>query len=84
MSKAARNLGFRRRAGKLFDCPHVLKSCFNAYILLNLEYCASMCMSLAESHYGLLDSIVRRAEMLGNGELCCLGHRRKVSALSYL
>ena len=29
---------------------------------------------------GLLDSIVRSAEKLCKGELCCLAHRRKVSA----
>ena len=27
-----------RRAEKLFDFPRVLKSCFNAYVLSNLEY----------------------------------------------
>ena len=32
----------------------------------------------------LLDSIVRSAEELCEGELCCLGHRRKVSALCLL
>ena len=38
-SKAARILGIVRRTGKLFDCPRVLKSCFDAYILSSLEYC---------------------------------------------
>ena len=33
---------------------------------------------------GLLDSIVRSAERVCDGELCCLGHRRKVSALCLL
>ena len=41
--KAARSPGVVHRAGKLFDCPRVLKSCFNAYILSNLEYCALVC-----------------------------------------
>ena len=41
-------------------------------------------MSSAESHLGLLDSIVRSAERLCEGELCCLGHRRKASVLSLL
>ena len=36
------------------------------------------------SHFGLLDSIVRSAERLCEGELCCLAHRRKVSALCLL
>ena len=33
---------------------------------------------------GLLDSIVRSAERLCESELCCLGHRRTVSALCLL
>ena len=33
---------------------------------------------------GLIDSIVRSDERLCEGELCCLGHRRKVSALCLL
>ena len=41
-------------------------------------------MSSAESHLGLLDSIVRSAEWLCEGELCCLGNRRKVSVLCLL
>ena len=38
-------------------------------------------MSSAESHLGLLNSIVRSAERLCESKLCCLGHRRKVTAL---
>ena len=40
-----------------------------------------------ESHLGLLESIVRSAERLweaSEGELCRLGHRRKVSTLCLL
>ena len=41
MSKAARTLVVVRREGKLFNCPLVLKNCFNSYVLLNLDnYCA--------------------------------------------
>ena len=40
MSKAARSLDVVRRAGELFDCPRVLKSCFIAYVLYSLEYYA--------------------------------------------
>ena len=40
VSKAAKSLGVVRRARKLFYCRRVLKSCFNAYVLPNLEYCA--------------------------------------------
>ena len=32
----------------------------------------------------LLDSIVRSAERVCEGDLCCLGHRRRVSALCLL
>ena len=39
-SKAARSLGVVRHPGKLFDCPRVLNSCLNAYVLFSLEYCA--------------------------------------------
>ena len=41
-------------------------------------------MSSAESHLGLLESFVRSAERLCEGELGCLAHRRKVSALCLL
>ena len=34
--------------------------------------------------FGLLDSIVHSVERLCEGELCCLGHRRKVGALCLL
>ena len=40
VSKAARNKLFVRQAGKLFDYPRVLKSCFNACVLPSLEHCA--------------------------------------------
>ena len=33
VSKVARGLGVVRQAGMLLDCPHVLKSCFNTYVL---------------------------------------------------
>ena len=41
-------------------------------------------MLSAESHLSLLDSVVCSAEGLCEGELCCLWHRRKVSALCFL
>ena len=81
VSKSARSLGVVRQAGKLFDCPCVLKSCFNAYVLFNLEHCASVWMSSAESHLSLVHSVFRSAERVCEGEFCCLRHRRKVSVL---
>ena len=38
VSKAVRSLSVVHRAGKIFGCPRVLKSCFNAYVLFSLEY----------------------------------------------
>ena len=40
-------------------------------------------MSL-QSHFGLLESVVRSAECQCVGELCYLGHRRRVGALCLL
>ena len=37
-----------------------------------------------KSHLGMLDGVVRSAETLCEGELCCLGHRRKVNELCLL
>ena len=51
-----------RRAGKLFNCPRVLKGCFNAYVLSSLEHCVPVWMPSAESHLSFLDSNVRNAE----------------------
>ena len=78
---AARNLRVVCRVGKSFDCPLVIEGCFNAYALSSLEYYASVWMSSADSHLGLLDSIVHSSEMLCEGMLCCLGHRNNGSAL---
>ena len=39
VSKAARSLSIVRRAGELFDCQCVLKSCFKSCVLSSLEYC---------------------------------------------
>ena len=69
MSMVARNQGVVRGAGKLFDCSRVLRGYFKAYALSSLEHCAPVWMSSAESHLGLLDSIVRSAERLREGEL---------------
>ena len=38
-------------------------------------------LSSAESRLSLLNSVVSSAERLCDDELCCLSHRRKVSAL---
>ena len=37
VSKAARSLGVVRRAGMFFNCPRVIKSYFNAYVLSNFS-----------------------------------------------
>ena len=43
-----------------------------------------MWMLSAEPHLGLLDGVVRSAERLCKGELCCLEPKRNVSALCLL
>ena len=40
--RAARTLWVVFQVGKLFNCPCVLKRCFDAYVLTSLEYCASV------------------------------------------
>ena len=37
-----------------------------------------------DSHLSLLDSVFCSAKVLCEGKLCCLGHRKKVSALRLL
>ena len=53
-----------RLAGILFDSPRVLKIGFNACALFSWEYCAPVWKLSIESLLGLLDSIIRSAEML--------------------
>ena len=84
VTNAVKSLYVVRRAGKLIDCPRVLKSCLNAYVLSSLEYCASVLMSSAESYLGLRGSIICSGERLCEGDLCYLGHRMKVSTLCFL
>ena len=72
VSITARSPCVVRRVGKSFECLQVLKSC--AYVLSNLEYCAPAWMSSGQSYLSLLDSVVRSAERLFEGKLCCLGH----------
>ena len=79
VSKTARNFDIVRQAGKLFDCPRVLKSCSNAYVLSNLEYSALVWISYAESYLILLDRVVRNAGRLCDSERCCLEHRKRAS-----
>ena len=81
VSKTAINLGVAHRTAKLCDCLRELMDNFNAYVLSNLDYCASAWMSSAESYLSLLNSIVRSAETVCKGEDCCLLYRRKGSAL---
>ena len=80
-SSAARSMGIVGRAIKIFDTKEILTTCFRAYVLSRLEYCAPAWGSAAESHLKLLDGVVRRAEALCGASLCNLGHRRQVSCL---
>ena len=60
-----------------FD-THLREVGCNAYAVSSLEHCAPVWTSSAESHLGLLDSIICSAERLCEGELCCLGLRMKL------
>ena len=60
---------------------HVCSRDVSIYVLSSLKYCSPVCLLSTESHLGLLDSIVRSVERCEGELLCCLGHRRKVSAL---
>ena len=83
----------RRQPGTLTSCDeqesylivHVCsRAVLNASVLPNMEYCDPVWMSSAKSHLSLLDCIVRSAERLREGKLCCLGHNEKGSALCLL
>ena len=83
----------RRQPRALVSCAgqvshlivHVCSRTVSTHMFLsNLEYCVPVRMSSAESQLSLLDSVVRGAERLYEGKLCCLGQRRKVSALCLL
>ena len=76
-------MGVARQEGKLFHCPRVLKSCFNAYVLPGLQHSAPVQMSSAESHLNLLDRVVYSAERLCEGEFF-LWYRRKIITLGLL
>ena len=58
-----------------FDCPRMIKSCFNAYTCLIKR----LWTSSAEYHLDLLDSVFRYAKRLCEGELWDLGHGRKIN-----
>ena len=47
-----------------------------------LDYCISVWISAAASHFGVLDRIVSKAVRLCNASVVCtLHHRRRVAAL---
>ena len=83
VSKAASSLCVRR-AGKLFDCPRVLKSRFNAYVLSSFQHCApcGCCQRSLIRNWQIALFEMQKGFM--NGELCCFGHRGKVSVLCLL
>ena len=70
-----------RRASKIFGTNEVITTCFRAYVLSRLEYCAPARGSAAKSYFKLLDWVVRGAEVLCGVGLCNLVHRRQVSCL---
>ena len=62
-------MGIVRRAIKIFDTKKLLTTCFRAYLLSRLDFCAPALGSAAKSYLKLLDGVVRRAEVLRDASL---------------
>ena len=84
VGKAVRSLRVVRRAGELFDWPHVLKSCLDEYILSSLDYCAPVWKSRRCLIWVCRIVLFADGKTLCEGAPCYLGHRRRVSALCLL
>ena len=54
-----------------------VKSCFNSYVLYSLEHCAFVWMSSAESHLGLLDSVVKNVGKIVRGGTLLYGTQKE-------
>ena len=83
VSKAPNSLGIVRRIGKLLDCLRVFKG-YSMHMFCPAWSIVPMWTPSAESQLGLLNSIVRSAERLCEGQLCYLAHRKKVGTLCLL
>jgi hypothetical protein len=85
VTSSSRALGIMRKAGKIFQNPDVLETCFRSYVLSRLEYCAPVWGSTVSCHLRLLDGVVHKAAVLCRATtLCELSHRRNVSFLYML
>ena len=66
----------------LFGDPVLVLRCFCSFLLLLIEYCSPVWMSVAASHFGLLDRVELKAVRLSDCMVVCdLEHRRLVAAL---
>ena len=82
--KAASKLGFLRRASYLLD-PAGMTTVYKGFVLPTMEYAPLVWMGAAPSTLSLLDDIQRRAmNIIGDGLLDSLHHRRTVAGLCYL
>jgi len=90
VSMASRKIGLLRMARRMFNDVVVLRRCFFAFILPNLEYCSVVWSSAAACHLSLLDRVVRCISELCGGvvpllqdvpDLVSLAHRREVAGL---
>ena len=54
---------------------HVQSRAVSMQFSSSLEYCKPVWMSSAESHMGLLDSVVHSAERFCDGKLICSGQQ---------
>ena len=77
------NLGVVGQGVKLFDCPRVLKG-FSMHRSCLAWSFVSPCGCRWLNLFCFFYSIVYSAERLCEGEFCCLGHCRKISALCLL
>ena len=73
------------KSWQLFHNRSLLLRTFWSVVLPVLEYCSVVWCSAADSHFELLDEVVRSAGFLAGGVLeCNLAHRRSVAVLCML
>ena len=84
-SAAAQRLGIMRKSWQAFHDRSLLVRSFWSFVLPVLEYCSAVWYSAADSHFKLLDRVVRSAIFLAGGVLeYNLAHCRSVAELCML
>ena len=74
-----------RKSWQVFHDRSLLLRSFWSFVLPVLEYCSAVLCSAADSHFKLLDRVIRCAGFLAGGVLDCnLAHRRSVAELCML